>query len=151
MGFSRQQTTPLWIAAAANLVKTAKYLTSTLGGLTNSYHRAAIVASHYGHYKTVELLINKGADVNVQGKGHGTALQVALSKSHSDIAELLINKGADVNVQDGHYGTALYTTLSKGHTDIAELLISKGADVNVQGGHYGTALYAASSKPQRHC
>jgi hypothetical protein len=69
-----QQITPLWIAAAANLVKTADYLISTLGGLTNSYHAEAIVASYYGHYKTVELLINKGADVNVQGVYFGTAL-----------------------------------------------------------------------------
>ncbi|KAJ7327642.1 ankyrin repeat-containing domain protein [Mycena albidolilacea] len=143
-----QQTTPLWIAAAVNLFTTANYLIedSTSAGMTKPYHRAAIVASHYGHYKIVELLINKEADVNVQGGKYSTALQTASLNGHKDIAELLINKGADVNAQGGEYGTALQAASSNGHKDIAELLINAGADVNAQDGYYGTALQAASSE-----
>jgi hypothetical protein len=105
-----QQTTPLWIAAAANLFKTADYLMedSTSAGMTKYCQEAAIVASYYGNYKTVELLINKGVDVNFQTGYYGTTHQAASSKGHKDIVELLINRGANVNAQGGHYGTALW-------------------------------------------
>ncbi|KAJ7327647.1 ankyrin repeat-containing domain protein, partial [Mycena albidolilacea] len=138
-----QKTAPLWIAAAANLFNTADYLMKN-SSLTGSNHGAVIVASYYGHFKIVEMLISQGVDVNFQSRVYGTALQAASSEGHRDIAELLINTGADVNVQDGRYCTALQAASWNGHKDIAELLINMGADINVQGGHYGTALQAAS-------
>jgi hypothetical protein len=101
-----EQTTPLWIAGAANLFKTADYLMKN-SSLTGSNHGAALVASYYGHYQIVELLIDKGADVNVWHEVYGTALQTASLNGHKDIAELLMNRGAGVDIQGGDYGTAL--------------------------------------------
>jgi ankyrin repeat protein len=47
----------------------------------------------------VELLLSKGADVNVQGGGwYGNALQAASAHGHEKMIELLLGKGADVNV-----------------------------------------------------
>jgi ankyrin repeat protein len=42
----------------------------------------------------VELLLDKGADVNAQGGFYGNALQVALAKSHEQVVKLLLDKGA---------------------------------------------------------
>jgi hypothetical protein len=127
-----EQTTSLWIAAGANLSKTAEYIieASMSDALSDSSKEAVIVASYYGHLRIIELLINKGADVNALGGKYVTALQAASVNGHTDIAELLINKGADVNVWGGQYGTALLAASVNGHKGIAELLINKGCWVD---------------------
>ena len=52
------------------------------------------MASSEGHKDIVELLISKGADVNVKTKDGKTPLLVALKKDQKEIVELLISKGA---------------------------------------------------------
>jgi ankyrin repeat protein len=52
-------------------------------------------------------LLNKGADVNAQGREYSNALYTALAKGHEAVVKLLLNKGADVNAQSGEYGNAL--------------------------------------------
>ena len=41
----------------------------------------------------VRLLLEKGADVNAQGK-YGSALQIALRCGHDEVVQLLLEKGA---------------------------------------------------------
>ena len=43
----------------------------------------------------VKLLLEKGADVNVQAGQYGTALQVASLSGHEVIMKLLLEKGAE--------------------------------------------------------
>ncbi|GAB1312302.1 Ankyrin repeat-containing domain protein [Madurella fahalii] len=106
-----------------------------------SWERAA---ASEGYNDIVEILLEKGADVNAQGGYYGTALQAAASEGDNDIVEILLEKGADVNAQGGEYGTALQAAAFGGDNDIVERLLEKGADVNAQGGYYGTALQAAA-------
>jgi ankyrin repeat protein len=111
----------------------------------------------------VELLVEQGADVNMQLQGgkYGSALAAAaacLGQTKAirvvevvgavEIMELLIEQGADVNMQlqGGEYGSALAAAAHHGQTEIVELLIKQGADVNMQlRGAYGSALEAAVS------
>jgi hypothetical protein len=58
-------------------------------------------ASHTGLIQSVELLVENGADVNVQGGYYGNALQAASFKGHEAVAKLLIENGAKVNAQGG--------------------------------------------------
>ncbi len=55
----------------------------------------------------VQLLIEKGADVNAEGGEYGNALQAASEEGNENIVQLLIERGADVNAQGGYYGNAL--------------------------------------------
>ena len=63
----------------------------------------------------VQILLNKGADVNAQGGEYGNALQAASSGGHDQVVQILLDKGADVNAQRGKYGNALYVASSGGH------------------------------------
>ncbi|KAF8224482.1 ankyrin, partial [Tricholoma matsutake] len=103
-------------------------------------------ASFLGLFHQVQILIQKGEDVNAQGGCFGHALQAASYKGDQEIVKLLIEKRADVNAQGGEYGNALQAASYsyKRNQKIVKLLIEKGADVNAQGGGYGNALQAAS-------
>jgi len=77
-----------------------------------------------------ELLINKGADLNLQDNNKDTALLYSLKKNDLEMSKLLINKGADLNLQDNNKEPALFHAVrsSNDNIDIVKLLIEKGAD-----------------------
>ncbi len=112
-----------------------------LGGFTPLQHA---VASH--HPEIAELLIAKGADVNVRDKRTGPILFSALMNRDKDLAMLLIAKGADVNAKDSRGATPLHWAMWVGEKEIAELLIAKGADVNATDGSNTTPLTWASQR-----
>jgi ankyrin repeat protein len=119
-------------------------LQAALFGYVNPFQ--ATSASIRDHDETVELLLNKGADVNAQGGPFGNALQIASASfgDHKEPVELLLRWGADVNAQGGHFGNALQAASYSNRQEVVELLLSRGANVNSQGGYYGSALQAAS-------
>jgi ankyrin repeat protein len=85
---------------------------------------AAIVT---GNKDMTELLIAKGADVNVRGSDGTTPLHAAALLGDKDWVELLIEKGADINAKDSSGRTPLQAAaFSVNHKAIAELLSAKG-------------------------
>jgi len=93
-----------------------------------------------GKEAIVQLLLDKGADVNAQLGGYfGSALAAAVRQGNEAIVRLLLDKGADVNAQlGGSYGSALAAAAAYGsNVAIVRLLLENGADVNGRGGHYG--------------
>ena len=108
------------------------------------YGYAVQAASEGGHGHIVQLLLERGADVNMASKEHGNALHAASCRGHAAVVKLLLRKGANVNVQGGEYGNAIQAASQGGHNNIVELLLEKGANVNAQGGCNGNALQAAS-------
>jgi ankyrin repeat protein len=142
--------TPLWWASKNGCGAIVKLLLSidTIAIDSKDKHGKTplYVAVEWRNNVVVELLINKGADVNAQGGHYGNALQAASCGGHKEIVTLLVEKGADVNAQGGHYGNALYAASWGGHKEIVTLLVDKGADVNAQGGKYCNALQAASGR-----
>ena len=92
----------------------------------------------------MQLLLEKGADVNAQGGEYGNALQAAMWEGCEAVVQLLLEKGADINAQGGKYGNALQAASWEGHEAVLQLLLEKGADVNAQDGQYGNALQMVS-------
>jgi len=98
----------------------------------------------------VQLLLQKGADVNITGGGdYGAAVIVAAYHGHKGMVQLLLENGADPNIVGGKYGTALIAAARSEHKEIVQLLLQNGADPNIVGGKYGTALIAAACSGQK--
>jgi ankyrin repeat protein len=80
----------------------------------------------------VQLLLENGADVNIQGGQFNTALQAASYSGHDQIVHWLLEAGADVDVFGGQYGTPLESAFYRGHNYIVQQLLEKGADINLR-------------------
>jgi ankyrin repeat protein len=98
-----------------------------------------LLAAGRGHLRIVQLLLDKGADVNAvslgtyfQGNFNGqTALMSACENGFRSVVELLLDRGADVNKLSAFDTTALHHAALKGRTAIAELLLKRGARPDV--------------------
>ncbi len=89
------------------------------------------------------VLLEAGADVNVQNRDGETALMLAIENGDQEAVRKLIEAGADVNVQNSWDKTALILAAKKGDRWSLQKLIEAGADVNVQNRDGETALMLA--------
>ncbi|KAK1824202.1 hypothetical protein LTR12_001268 [Friedmanniomyces endolithicus] len=120
------------------------------------YDPALQIASERGSPEMIQLLLDKGADVNTQtlrgvdtsrwrpwNASSGTALQAACAAGRQEVAWLLIAEGANVNAQAGSLGSALCAASYHGHTELVQMLLDEGADPNLSHGCNGSALELA--------
>lgn len=89
-------------------------------------------ASFFGHLHLVKILLEKGADPNIQSNNNLNVAPIhsACSGSNYEIAELLIHRGANVNARQLQGYTPLHTAAHNGNTELAKLLLKNGADQN---------------------
>lgn len=59
------------------------------------------------HVSIVKHLLDRGADVNIQGGHYGNALQAASFRGHKQIVKRLLDRGAKIHIQDEYSGNAL--------------------------------------------
>ncbi len=82
-------------------------------------------------YKTIKLLLQKGADTSIFSEANQTALGAAILVKDYNIVKMLIEYNADPNLLLGYDESPLqYSLRSKDTIKIAILLIKKGADIN---------------------
>lgn len=108
-----------------------------------------------GDKSKVELLINKGANINeTETQFEVFPLMKALMCKKQEIASLLIRKGANVHSSyiEKQFRTgkdvrveAIVIAATMGYVDIVETLLSKGADVNSVNEYGWTPLHAAAA------
>jgi len=109
----------------------------------NNGWTALMRAAYLGREKIINLLIQAGADLNVQDNRGLTALMWA-NNGNKEIVDLLIQSNADINIKDNDGTTALIYAAYKDHPEIVGLLIQAGADVNTKDNNDRTALMRAS-------
>jgi hypothetical protein len=86
----------------------------------------------------LDLIDNKGADVNKEDNNGYTPLFIAIYLSQSKVVSLLIAHGVDVNKAAENGVTPLFIASSTGKVSIVDLLLKAGADVNADtGSGYG--------------
>ncbi|KAJ6093116.1 hypothetical protein N7486_008405 [Penicillium sp. IBT 16267x] len=172
--------TPLYIAANAGFMELTAVLVeggANINKVVKTFgggYTALMIACMKNHLDMVELLLERGADPNIQGAGfalhwacendnlemvqllveHGADVNIGRKYGNSlayarsvEVVEFLIDRGADVNAR-GEISNALMKASQKDYLDILRVLIENGADVNAKGlkdGH-GNALFKASSE-----
>jgi len=117
-----------------------------VNAINNDYETALMLAVYKNYKDIVKLLLNKGANPNIQDKVGNTALMFAVNKGYKDIVKLLLNKGADPNLQTEYGNTALIWATKRTNKDIVKLLLNKNADINIQNKLGSTALILATKK-----
>ncbi len=111
-----------WVSASGTVVKEAKNLGLEL---INTQGKPALVwACLNGHTEVAKLLIEQGADLNIQDVFSLTALRWACINDHTEVAKLLIEKGAVLNKQGEDSHTALRWACIHGHTEICKAILS---------------------------
>ncbi|KAJ7453133.1 ankyrin repeat-containing domain protein [Mycena latifolia] len=133
--------TTLFIAAIFRLEHICRYLIKEegTGGLLQD-------ASLEGLTDVVRILVENGANVDVNEGEYDSPLLAASVRGHDDIIRLLLAHGADINLHGRRYGTALQMAAFFNNKKSARLLIDVGAYINAEAGRYGTALYAAATQ-----
>ena len=112
-------------------IKRFKKLVQSLDALPDANHTqtgndktALIDAARSGSKKGVEVLLNAGADINVQDSEGTTALHAAASEGDFTITELLLASGAQTSITDDNDNTPLDLALDGAHDDVCQLLIA---------------------------
>jgi ankyrin repeat protein len=103
------------------------------------------LAAYAGNAGTTELLIRKGADVNVRAlsKFRNTPLQAALLTGQYATAKLLLEHGADALVRQAKGFTPMHEAALLGRADLIELLLAHGAEINSMADNGHTPLAEA--------
>ncbi|KAK1751493.1 hypothetical protein QBC47DRAFT_82279 [Echria macrotheca] len=108
----------------------------------------AAAASNPEALAILKLLVERGADIHLQGGEAGSALAEACVADNEPAAEFLVTRGADVNEQlrTGKYGSPLVAAASHDSMACLRFLLGVGADIEKQVtvGTVGNALAAAA-------
>ena len=92
-----------------------------------------LVASANGNARMVNLLLEKGIDVNITDENdyNNTALSTAVRNANYDVVELLLEKGADINKENNKGDTPLMHAIIFEDYDMVQLLLEH-PDINIE-------------------
>ncbi|KAF7697255.1 hypothetical protein HF521_005673 [Silurus meridionalis] len=122
--------TPLMEAASGGYAEVGRVLLDKGADVNappvpSSRDTALTIAADKGHYKFCELLINRGAHIDVRNKKGNTPLWLAANGGHFDVVQLLVQAGADVDAADNRKITPLMAAFRKGHVKVVQYLVKE--------------------------
>ena len=100
----------------------------------DEYGQTLMYMSVYqGYVKITRMLVDAGADVNVQDKNRNgeTPLHRATYLENVETVRMLIDAGADVNIQDDWGETPLHKAAEIYNMEIVQTLLDAGADETI--------------------
>lgn len=109
---------------AANIVSTTEV----------QAYRPLHIAARYNHGRVCELLVARGADLNVKEGEHGyTALTLALVLGHEWSSLILVRAGAQVTVKvkSNNGRSPMFVAAEKGMVEVIKLVLDERDDFNV--------------------
>jgi len=89
------------------------------------YDTPLMYAAYCGVSSVVEVLIDAGADVNIQRDNRWTALHYATKCGHIECASILLSNEAQIGILNDSGWTALEYACRQNNKDMVELLLNK--------------------------
>lgn len=108
---------------------------------TETYETLLHEAARRGNALLVNILLQRGVDIEAPNKKYQTALHIAASEGHEEVVEMLITRGANVNAKDTSKWTPLHWATECGVWGVIDKLLLAGADINAKDKSGKTALY----------
>ena len=115
------------------------------GGLVSSSRGWSLIhtLAAYGRELAVQLLLEKGADIEGQSD-RGTPLIVAALYGYEGTVKLLLEKGANIEARNKYGSTPLSVATMNGYEGIVKLLIDRGANIEGKDKKWNTPLMCAA-------
>jgi|GEM_PF-3673411 len=133
-----------------NIEKTKRLIENRLVNInqTNLLGRTALydACNSSNNLPIVSIMLDAGADINIQDIEGKTALHQACQMETSDIAIALIRRGANINDQDNDGKTALHYACEKTSVNVVNSLIDSGADSSISDTNGKTAVEYVNGK-----
>ncbi|XP_021964204.1 E3 ubiquitin-protein ligase mib1 isoform X3 [Folsomia candida] len=99
---------------------------------TFSGHTAMQAASQNGHLDVIRILLNHGADPEVEDKDGDRAVHHAAFGDEPLVIEMMAQSGADLNARNKRRQTALHIGVNKGHLGVVRTLLRLGCHPSLQ-------------------
>lgn len=121
--------TPLMEAASGGYIEVGRVLLDkgadvNAAPVPSSRDTALTIAADKGHQKFVELLLYRGASVEVKNKKGNSPLWLAANGGHLPVVEILYNHDADIDSQDNRKVSCLMAAFRKGHTKVVKWMVN---------------------------
>ncbi|MCJ1436489.1 Ankyrin-2 [Xylographa pallens] len=87
------------------------------------------LAAGLGKTPIIELLLGRGANINIIGRFSCTPLFLAVDEGHTESVQLLLDHKADFTTANIHGKSPLLLAIVKGHVEIVEMLLDAGANL----------------------
>lgn len=129
LGFNSNEPSALMLAADNSFDEILKMLIlkgAPLEHKDSEGYTALAKCAKNGHLTTLKILINAGANVNVNPEGRSVLMHV-VENNNMLLSQLLIAAGADLNFMDKEGDTALKIARRNGFFDLDLMLVQAGA------------------------
>ena len=103
-------------------------------------------AAYLDDIKTIELLAQKGIDLNTKDANGISPLHIATLKGNTSAVEALLSCGAIADILNNDGFTPLHLAVNNDNVEITELLMDKGASINVEVEGKAPAIFSKSPK-----
>jgi ankyrin repeat protein len=142
-----KQMTGLHLAAYFGVSDAVQFLIcNNSPDLKDSYSRTPLSwAAEKGHQAVVQLLLEKGADIEAKDIKYGRTPLLWAGWGRKTVFQLLLEKGANIEAKNNNGQTLLLLAALHGHKAVVQLLLEKGADIEAKDTLYGqTSLLLAA-------
>ncbi|KAJ5116623.1 hypothetical protein N7456_000971 [Penicillium angulare] len=111
-----------------------------------SGRNALLVAAHCGREDIVDLLISRGARINVKDGSGETALHLAASRGHWEVIGFLMEEKNLIETPNLKGRTPLRVAAECGERESVQILLENNAQVNARAENEMTALHAVAKR-----
>ena len=105
-----------------------------------------MLASCWNNYMATHLLLEHGADANIQASNGYAPLHESVRRGLFEVSQLLIGSGCNINLQNEIGRTPLHTAAWNNQVKLVTLLLENNADANIQNSAGDTPLNGSVSR-----